>query len=472
MSSEEHYDAIVIGSGEAGKFMSWHLGAKGLRVANVEDRYIGGACPNVACLPSKNVIHSAKVASYFRRGAEFGIVQGDWHVDMAGVSRRRKQMIEGLRQVHLGYYAKTHAEVVMGFGRFVGPKSVEVELNAGGGRTLRAEHIFIDTGSRATINSIEGLANSKPLTHVEALELDVLPEHLLILGGGYVGLEFAQAMRRFGSRVTVIERNPVLASREDPDVSEAVEQLFRDEIDIVKSAKLLFVKGVSGRAVTLRVKTSAGETDLEGSHLLVATGRTPNTQNMGLEIAGVKTRASGHIEVNERLETTAPGIWAMGDCAGSPNFTHISFDDFRIVRDNLAGANRSTKGRQVPYCTFIDPEIARVGLNETEAREKGIAYRLAKIPMLQVLRTRTLSETRGFLKALVAEDDQILGFSGFGYGAGELLPAIQLAMNAKLPYTALSSLIIAHPTLAEALVNLFSSVAGEGLKSWEGLYHV
>ncbi|HEY6412642.1 MAG TPA: FAD-dependent oxidoreductase [Edaphobacter sp.] len=461
MSTPEQYDAIIIGSGEAGKFISWHLASHGSRVIAIEKDAIGGACPNVACLPSKNIIHSAKVASYFQRGSEFGVVHGEWHVDMAGVRARKRKMVEGLHDLHLGNFKKSGAEIVMGFGRFIGPKTVQADLNDGGTRTLTADKIFIDTGSRATIDPIPGLIEAHPLTHIEALELDVLPEHLLIVGGGYVGLELAQAMRRFGSRVTIVERNATLAHREDPDVSEAIQQLFHDEgIDVVPNATVTKVEGISGANVKLHF---SGGAMLEGAHLLVATGRTPNTQNMGLELAGVQTTATRHIHVNERLEATAPGIWAMGDCAGSPHFTHISFDDFRIVRDNLAQTNpdapsRSTTGRQVPSCTFIDPELAHVGLREAEATRKGIAYRLAKIPMLAVLRSRTLSETRGFLKALVGEDDRILGFTAFGTGAGELLPAVQLAMANNLPHTAIRDLIIAHPILAEGLVSLFAAV--------------
>lgn len=464
MSTPEQYDAIVIGTGEAGKFIAWHLGSKGQRVAAIEKDEIGGACPNVACLPTKNVVHSAKVASFFQRGAEFGIVYDAWHVNMAEVSARRQKMIDGLHEVHLGNFKKSGAEIIKGFGRFLDANTVQVDLNAGGARTLTAPKIFIDTGSRATIDPIPGLVEAQPLTHIQALELDTLPEHLLIAGGGYVGLEFAQAMRRFGSRVTVVERNPRLLHREDPDVSEALHQLFHDEdIDIVTDATITRVEGISGAAVKLHIAQPTGETIIEGTHLLVATGRTPNTQNMGLDLAGVQTTPSGHIRVNDRLETTVPGIWAMGDCAGSPHFTHISFDDFRTVRDNLAQPdpstpNRSTTGRQVPSCMFTDPELAHVGLTETEAKQQGTAYRLVKIPMLAVLRARTLSETRGFLKALIGPDDRILGFTAFGTGAGELLPAVQLAMVNDLPYTAIRNLIVTHPTLAEGLVSLFSAV--------------
>jgi pyruvate/2-oxoglutarate dehydrogenase complex dihydrolipoamide dehydrogenase (E3) component len=459
MPNPEQYDAIVIGSGEAGKWMAWTLGAQGQRVIAVEDKRIGGACPNVACLPSKNVVHSAKVASYFQRGAEFGIVQNGWHVDMAGVNARRQKMVDGNLQVHLTNFAKSHVEVVMGFGRFIAEKTIEVALNAGGTRTLRSDRIFLATGSRATIEPTPGLAESTPLTHIEALELTVLPDHLLILGGGFVGLEFAQAMRRFGARVTIVERNPSIAHHEDPDVVEGLQQLLRDDgVEVIANAKVTRVEGTSGKSVTLHLQLPNGETTLQGSHLLVATGRTPNTRNLGLEVVGIKTAPAGHIQVNDRLETNVPGVWAMGDCAGSPYFTHISFDDFRTVRDNLAGASRTTAGRQVPFCAFVDPELAHIGLRENEAKQQGVAYRLAKVPMLANLRAITLSETRGFMKALISKDDHILGFTAFGAGVGELLPVVQLAMSAKLPYTAIRSLIVTHPTISEGLVSLMSAV--------------
>jgi pyruvate/2-oxoglutarate dehydrogenase complex dihydrolipoamide dehydrogenase (E3) component len=456
MPTPEQYDAIVIGSGEGGKYLAWHLGSQGKKVANVEDKRVGGACPNIACLPSKNVIHSAKVASFFQRGAEFGIVHGKWHVDMAAVSARRQRMIDGLREMHLANYSKSHAEIVMGFGRFIADKTVEVALNAGGTRTLRSDYIFLDTGSRAAIDPIPGLAESAPLTHIEILELTTLPEHLLILGGGFIGLEFAQAMRRFGANVTIIDRNPTLVHREDPDVVELVQQLFQDEgIGIVTNANVTSVEGTSGKSVVVHLSDGAR---LEGSHLLVATGRIPNTQNMGLDTVGIKTTLAGHFQVNDRLETTAPGVWAIGDCAGSPYFTHASYDDFRVIRDNLAGASRTTRGRQMPSVTFTDPEIAQVGLTETEAKKQGTAYRLGKIPMAAALRSRTLDETRGFMKVLIAPDDRILGFTAIGPGTGELLPVIQLAMSAKMPYSAVHNIMLTHPTLSEGFLNLFNAV--------------
>ena len=338
MPDIEHYDAVVLGTGEAGKYMAWHLGSSGKRVAVIERKYIGGACPNIACLPSKNVIQSAKVASYFQRGEEFGMLTDKWTVSMPGVRARKRQMVEGLHQMHMDNFARSKAEIVMGEGRFIGDRTLKVSLLGGGERILHGDQVFINTGTRAAIGNIPGLAEASPLTHVEALELDIVPEHLLILGGGYVGLEFAQAMRRLGSRVTIMERNDRLLHREDQDVSEAITQLFQDEgIVTVANTSLGHVEGKSGQGVRLHGSRRQSEIIVEGSHLLVATGRLPNTEGIGLDLAGVKTTKQGFIEVNERLETSAPGVWALGDCAGSPFFTHISFDDFRIVRDNLAG---------------------------------------------------------------------------------------------------------------------------------------
>jgi pyruvate/2-oxoglutarate dehydrogenase complex dihydrolipoamide dehydrogenase (E3) component len=456
----QQYEIVIVGTGEGSKFLAWTLGKQGKRVAVIERKYIGGSCPNIACLPTKNVIHSAKVASYFRRGEEFGITKEDYKIDMSAVRDRKRKMVAGLVDIHVANFKASGAELIMGSAKFTGPKTLEVSLNEGGTRIVQGEKIVIGTGTRATIANVPGLRESSPLTHIEALELDRLPQHLIVLGGGYVGLELAQAMRRFGSSVTIVDRNHRLANREDEDVSAGLEQLCRDEgIELLMNATVSLVEGTSGQSVKLHVRQGDSDEVIEGTDLLVAAGRTPNTDGIGLELAGVELTDQGYIKVNERLETTAPNVWAIGECAGSPQFTHIAFDDFRIIRDNLAGGNRVTTGRQVPFCLFTDPELARIGLNETEAKASGTAYRLAKIPMAADLRTRTLSETRGFMKALIdTKSDRILGFTVFGVDGGEIMGAVQIAMIAGLPYTGLRDAVLTHPTLLEGLIVLFSSV--------------
>jgi pyruvate/2-oxoglutarate dehydrogenase complex dihydrolipoamide dehydrogenase (E3) component len=462
-SSPEKYDLLVLGSGEAGKYIAWTEARKGKRAAVIERKYIGGSCPNIACLPSKNIIHTAKVASYFFRSEEFGISKDNCRIHMPAVRERKRQMVEGLVEMHLGIFKSSGTELITGSGRFVAPKMLEVTLPDGGTRLLRGTDVIISTGSRAKIDSVPGLAEAQPLTHIEALELDHIPGHLLVLGGGYIGLELAQAMRRLGSNVTIIDRNDHLVHREDHDVTEMLQQFLSDEgIEILTGTDLSRVEGKSGEGVKLFATCDGTEITIEATHILVAAGRTPNTAGIGLELAGVETTERGFVKVNERLQTTAPGVWAVGDCAGSPHFTHIAFDDFRIVRDNLAGKTRVTTGRQVPFCMFTDPEFARIGLSETEARDQGIPYRLVKIPMVSVLRTRTLSETRGFLKALIDRDsDCLLGFTALGVGAGEMIAVVQVAMVMGLPYTMLRDMIFTHPTLPEGLITLFSSTPTE-----------
>ena len=456
MSHPEEYDVVVLGSGRA-RFLAWSLASQGKRAAVVERQYVGGSCHSIACLPSKNVIHSAKVAAYFRRGAKFGIAGGDWKVKMPAVRDRKRRMVEEVVAQDDEAYRNGGAELIMGEGRFVQPRTIEVVVADGGTRTLRGNVVVINTGSRARIDSIPGLADVRPMTHIEALELDRVPQHLLVLGGGYVGLELAQALRRFGSRVTVIERADALVNREDRDASQALRELFHDEgIAVRTGTHVERVEGRSGESVRLHTTRGGAKEVIEGSDLLVATGRTPNTDGIGLEAAGVERDERGFVKVDERLRTTAPGVWAVGDCAGSPFFTHIGDDDVRVVRDNLAGIDRVTTGRLVPFCLFTDPELARIGLSESEARSRGIAYRLAKIPVAAFIRPWTLSESRGFYKTLVAADsDRILGFTAFAPEAGEVMTIVQLAMTAGLPYTALRDAILVHPTMAEGLAALF-----------------
>jgi pyruvate/2-oxoglutarate dehydrogenase complex dihydrolipoamide dehydrogenase (E3) component len=457
----EEFDLVILGGGTGSTIAAWTFASEGKRVVVVERKYIGGSCPNIACLPSKNIIHSAKVASYFRRSKEFGITNNGFAIDMAAVRERKRRMVTGLNEMYLENYKQTGAEFICGTGRFLAPRTLEVTLADGTTRQLRGANVIISTGTRAAMEAIPGLAEAKPLTHIEALELDEIPEHLLVVGGGYVGVELSQAMRRFGSKVTMIDRNGRLMSKEDGDVCEALRSLLADEgIDILLNAQIKQVSGKSGDSVSVVIEQNGIEKVLKGSHILVATGRNPNTEGLGLELTGVELTARGYIKVNERLQTTAPGVWAIGEVAGSPQFTHISIDDFRVVHANLIGGNRVTAGRQVPYCLFTDPELARIGLNETEAQAQGIAYRLFKVPMETNLRARALSETRGFVKALVgADSDRILGFTAFGVGAGEIMAAVQIAIIAGLPYTALRDAVLTHPTLTEGLFSLFSSAA-------------
>jgi pyruvate/2-oxoglutarate dehydrogenase complex dihydrolipoamide dehydrogenase (E3) component len=456
----EEYDLVILGSGAAGKLISWTLAKKGLKTAVIERKYVGGACPNIACLPSKNIIHSAKVASYFRRSKEFGISSDNWTINMREVRERKRKMVEGLVEVHLQQFEKSGAELIMGVGSFIGPKTIEVTTANGTVRVLRGKRVVINTGTHAAVEKIPGLPEANPLTHIEALELEQIPEQLIVLGGGFVGIEFAQAMRRFGSRVTLIDRNPRLAIREDDDISEALHKLFREEgIDVITGAHVTRVEGRSGESVKVSYKLGDSDRSIEGTHLLVATGRTPNTGGIGLDLAGVEITSQGFIKVNERLETTASDVWAAGECAGSPHFTHIAENDFHIIAGNILGGNRVTTGRQVPFCVFTDPEFARIGLSETEAKERGISYRLAKIPFSAIFRAQTLSETQGFMKALIdSESDKILGFSAFGVEAGEIMAPVQVAMIAGLPFTLLRDAIFTHPTMAEGLIQLFNTV--------------
>lgn len=462
----EHYEMLVIGSGEVGKHLTWNMAQAGHRTAVVERKYIGGSCPNIACLPSKNVIRSAKANWFARHGAEYGIQTGPISTDMRGVFNRKRKMVEGEVQGHLNRFKATGAELIRGEARFVAPKTVEVNLNDGGRRIIAGERVFLDLGSRSTIPDIPGLAPTKPMTHVEALDLNRLPEHVIVLGGGYVGLELAQALRRFGSAVTVIERGGQIAPAEDPDVAQALLENFTSEgIEVLLDTRVCEVEGLSGQKVRVVAENNRGKRAIEGTDLLVATGRTPNTQGIGLEAAGIGLDVRGYIKVNDRLETTAPGVWAMGDCAGSPQFTHVAFDDFRIVRENLSGGSRTARDRLVPFCMFTDPELARVGLNESEAKARGIPYRLAKMPMAGVLRAVAIGETRGFVKMLVAaESDRILGLTAFGAEASEMMAAVQTAMLGGLPYTVLRDAIFTHPTAGEGLVYLLAGVPAKAMQ--------
>lgn len=458
MAQTERVEILVLGSGAGGKLLAAHTAAAGHRTALVERKYVGGSCPNINCLPSKNEVKSADVAETVRRASAFGTTVPGWRTDMAQVVARKRKMVEGLVEMHLELFRGSGVELIMGQATFVAPRTLEVSLVDGGTRLLSGDRVFLNVGTRPNVAHVPGLPETA-LTNIELLELDRLPAHLVVLGGGYVGVEFAQAYRRFGSQVTLVERGLQVLGREDPDVAEGVHRLFADEeIDVLRDTEVLRVEGQRGDLVVV-VRGPGGERRIGASHVLAAMGRIPNTSGIGLDIAGVRLDGRGYIAVNDRLETSAPDVWAIGECAGSPQFTHVSVDDFHVIRDNLDGGNRTTRGRVVPFCVFTDPPLARVGLNEVEARRLGVPVRVAILPVKQVLRTWATGDTRGFMKALVhAQRDDILGFTMFGADAGEVMAVVQTAMLAGASFKTLREAILTHPTMAEGLGELFARV--------------
>lgn len=455
-----HIENIVLGGGEAGKYIAWELAAQGREVIVIERELIGGSCPNIACLPSKNIIQSAKVASHVVRSAEYGVHTSQVTVRMQEVRKRKRDMVDGMIDIHRKRFDIPGLEFVFGEGRFVAPRTIEVRLPSGGVRLITGERIFLNLGTHASIPAVPGLEASEPLTHIDALELGELPAHLIVIGGGYVGVEFAQAFRRLGCAVTIVQRDSQLMPREDADVAESVRTIFEEDgIRVLLNANTSAVERRSRDSVRLHVRLPDDELILEGSHVLVAAGRTPNTRDIGLDLAGVTLDPRGYVQVDDKLQTSAQNVWAMGECAGSPQFTHVALDDFRIVRDNLMGKSRSTRDRLVPYCAFTDPQLGRVGLNEREARDRGIDVRVVSLPMTSVLRARAIGETRGFMKALIdSRSDRVLGFTMLGADAGEVIAVVQMAMMAELPFTALRDAILTHPTMAEGLNVLFGKV--------------
>ena len=457
-----HYDAIVVGTGQGGIPLARTLAGAGRKTALVEREHVGGTCINEGCTPTKTMIASAKAAYFDRRSADYGIRNGPVTVDMVRVRQRKREIVESFKSGNERRIEDTeNLDLVRGEARFTGPKGLEVRLIGGETIDLGAENIFINVGARAGSVRLEGLDGIPALDSTSIMELGEVPEHLLILGGGYVGLEFAQMFRRFVSEVTVVQRGPQLLSREDTDVAEAVAGILREDgIEVLLETHSRSVEQSEAGGILLTVETPDGERTLSASHLLVAAGRPPNTDKLNLESAGVETDKRGFIKVNERLETNVPGIYALGDVKGGPAFTHISYDDFRILRNNLLeGGGATIAGRLVPYTVFIDPQLGRIGLSEQEAADRGLDFYVAKMPMSHVARALEVDEARGFMKALLdADTGEILGCAVLGIEGGEIMAMMQIAMMGKLPYTALRDAVFSHPTLAESLNNLFASI--------------
>ncbi len=457
----QEYDAIIIGAGQAGVPLSAALAQAGMRTALVEREHVGGTCVNEGCTPTKTMIASGRIAYLARRAADFGVHAGPVDISMAKVRERKRDIVNSFRNASQARLGKTpNLDLIFGEAGFTGPKTIQIRFKNGAQKNLSAKRVFINTGTRASRPRLEGVENVAIFDNVSIMELDTVPEHLLVLGGGYIGLEFGQLFCRLGSRVTLVHGRDHLLAREDSDVTEELEKILRqDGIEIFLNSRGSRVRQAED-GIQLEIDEHGQAKTLFGSHLLAATGRVPNTEALNLSAAAIETDERGYIKVNDRLETTADGVYALGDVKGGPAFTHIAYDDFRIIRANLLEKQtRTTASRLIPYVLFVDPQLGRVGLTEAQARQQRTPIRVAKLPMSSVARALEVDEPRGLIKVVVhAETEQILGAAVLGIEGGEIMGVLEAAMMGHLPYTALRDGIFAHPTLAEALNNLFTAM--------------
>jgi dihydrolipoamide dehydrogenase len=460
--TDNKYDAIIIGSGQGGNPLAVAFANAGRRTAVIEKQYVGGTCINYGCTPTKTLVASARIAYEANRAQEFGINVSNVSVDFRKVIQRKNQIVESFREGSRKRLDEAeNLDLIFGTVRFISANQLEVTERNGNVKQLIADEIIINTGAKPYIPDIPGLSNISYLDSTSIMELDQIPEHLIILGGGYIGLEFGQMFRRFGSRVTIIHRGRQLLNREDADIAEEVLKIIEEDgIEVLLNSSIEKVLSVSGDKIEVVCRSTEGESKIKGDRLLLATGRSPNTGELNLNAAGIEVDDRGYIKVDDQLKTTASQVYAIGDVKGGPAFTHISYDDYRVLRTNLLDdGNATILGRQIPYTVFIDPQLGRVGLSEKQAKEKGIRYRVAKMPMSYVARAIEMNETRGLMKVLVEQNsDKILGCAILGIDGGEIMAILQVAMMADIPYTKLRDGIFAHPTLAESMNNLFMSM--------------
>jgi probable pyridine nucleotide-disulfide oxidoreductase len=456
----EDVDLLVVGGGKAGKSLALDRAKAGWTVAMVERDKIGGTCINVACIPTKALVASARTLLSARRADELGVeIGGEPAIVLDRLRAHKEGVVGGMVVAHAGLFTGSGMDFLMGTARFVAERTVEVALNGGGTRTLRGRDVLVDTGTTPALPDLPGLAEAAPWTSESILRLERLPETVLVLGGGYVGCEFASMLAVFGARVTLVQRNGQLLPREDPDVAGAVAELLRGQgVDVRLGAEATAARRQDGELVL----TLADGEELRAGELLVAIGRRPVTADLDAEKAGVELDPRGFVVTDEHLRTTADHVWAAGDVAGSPQFTHASWHDFRIIKANLTGSDAVTTGRLVPYTVFLSPELARIGLTETQARAEGREITVARIAVAAIPRAKTLRETSGHWKVVIDDaTDEILGAALLGHESGEVIAAVQMAMLGRLPYQRVRDAVITHPTMAEGLNLLFDTVARE-----------